>query len=264
VRIGLGYVKGVRKEEMETLVGEREQRGPYTGIAALASRSGVGLASLERLAWAGALDGVPAEEGSDRRQALWQVGVVGAGRRAGTSTQLALPIEPPAAPQLEPLGEWGELIANYRSTGIALGVHPMELMRPGIDPELLCSRQLQAVDDGNEVEVAGMVVARQRPQTAKGIVFMLLEDERGVVNVVVPKRVYDSRRALVRTAVMVRVQGRLERREGVVNVVAAEVKDLERNRTQEKVPPKKRDRKLVVAELRAVAPPGHAFGRRGR
>jgi error-prone DNA polymerase len=253
VRIGLGYVKGVRGEEMEALVVERGRGGPYGGVAELASRSGVGAASLERLAWAGALDGIAASPpevqdgaGGERRQALWRVGVTAAARRTRDGTQLALPVEPPAPPPLEPLGEWGKLIADYRSTGIALGKHPLELMRPDLDPALSRSTDLERIDDGATVEVGGMVVARQRPQTAKGIVFMLIEDERGTVNLVVPRRVYDRRRALVRTAVTVRAEGRLERREGVVNVLVTEVAP------------------LTAAELRSVAPPGHSFGRRGR
>jgi len=278
VRVGLGYVKGVRREEMEALVAERERGGIYGGIAELASRSGAGLPSLERLAWAGALDGIPAGGGSERREALWRVGVTANGRGGRGGTQLALPIEPPRPPRLEPLGEWGKLIADYRSTGIALGKHPMELMRPGLDPALARSTDLEWIEDGGEVEVAGMVVARQRPETAKGIVFMLLEDERGSVNLVVPKRVYERRRAIVRTAVMVRAQGRLERREGVINVLASEVAELERRKgsatvptdaarqqRREPAPPSgSRVRELAVAELRAVAPAGHSFGRRGR
>jgi error-prone DNA polymerase len=188
---------------------------------------------------------------------------------------LALPIEPPPPPRLQPLGEWGELIADYRSTGLTLGTHPMELMRPQLDPALARSTDLERIGDGEEVEVAGMVVARQRPETAKGIVFMLLEDERGSVNLVVPKRVYERRRAIVRTAVMVRARGRLERREGVVNVLAAEVAELERSGKQppSPAPPQRREsaigssqqgRELAVAELRSVAPVGHSFGRRGR
>jgi error-prone DNA polymerase len=284
VRVGLGYVKGVRKEEMKALVAERERGGPYGGIAELASRSGAGLPSLERLAWAGALDGVPAAADGERRQALWGVGVTGNGRGGRSGTQLALPIEPPRAPELEPLGEWGELIADYRSTGLTLGKHPMELMRPTLDPRLARSSDLTRIEDGSEVEVAGMVVARQRPETAKGIVFLLLEDERGGVNVVVPKRLYERRRPIVRTAVMVRARGRLERREGVINVLAAEVVELERGkaaagagRRQRREappaaarrggappPPASQTRELAVAELRAVAPAGHSFGRRGR
>jgi error-prone DNA polymerase len=267
VRIGLGYVKGVRKEEMELLVAERERGGPYAGIADLASRSGAGVASLERLAWAGALDGVPAGSGGERREALWRVGVSANGRGGTRRTQLALPIEPPPAPPLQPLGDWGELIADYRSTGIALGRHPMELMRPNIDPALLRSDLLERAEDGSTVEVAGMVVARQRPGTAKGIVFMTLEDERGIANVIVPKRVYERHRATVRSAVMVRARGRLERREGVVNVLVEEVVPLERREAPAPRAPKspsRRARELAVAELREVAPAGHSFGRRGR
>jgi error-prone DNA polymerase len=283
VRVGLGYVKGVRREEMEMLVAERGRGGAFTGIADLASRSGAGVASLERLAWAGALDGIPAGSGEERREALWSVGVTGNGRGGARRTQLALPMEPPQPPPLDPLGDWGKLIADYRSTGIAFGKHPLELMRPGLDPALLSSRELERAEDGGTVEVAGMVVARQRPGTAKGIVFMTLEDEHGIVNVIVPKRVYERHRATVRAAVMVRARGRLERREGVVNVLVESVDPLERSearppqaRPLERSPARqdradpapepssRRTRERAVAELRAVAPAGHSFGRRGR
>ena len=229
VRIGLGYVKGVRGEEMEALAAERERGGPYRGIAELASRSGAGLPSLEKLAWAGALDGIPADGDGERRGALWRVGVTGAGTDdAAAATQLALPIEPPEPPELEPLGEWGKLIADYRSTGLTLGRHPLEMLRPGLDPKILRSSDLARTRDGAVVEVAGMVVARQRPETAKGIVFMLLEDERGTVNLIVPPPVYDRHRPLVRAAPLVRAKGRLERREGATNVVVTWVGALER------------------------------------
>jgi error-prone DNA polymerase len=293
VRIGLGYVKGVREAEMVALAAERERGGPYRGIAELASRSGAGLPSLEKLAWAGALDGIPADGDGERRGALWRVGVAGAGRSAGGATQLALPLEPPAPPELEPLGEWGKLIADYRSTGLTLGVHPLAMLRPGLDPKILRSSDLAETPHGRIVEVGGLVVARQRPETAKGIVFMLLEDERGTVNLIVPPPVYDRRRQLVRAAPLVRARGRLERREGATNVVVTEVWALERteaskrggpDETGEQVPRLKgsntdlhrsppvglrerarsRDRReLAVAELRAVAPTGHSFGRRG-
>jgi error-prone DNA polymerase len=262
VRIGLGYIKGVRVEEIEALVAERERGGPYSGIAELASRSGAGLPSLERLAWAGALDGIPAASPGDRREALWGVGVTGRGRPARRGgTQLALPIEPPAPPELEPLGDWDKLIADYRSTGVALGKHPMELLRPSLARSIRPSTDLERIEDGATVEVAGMVVARQRPETARGIVFMLFEDERGVVNLVVPKRTYDRHRALVRAAPLLAARGRLERREGVINVLVERVWAIEPSE-----PPQRpaAQRKLAVAELRAVAPAGHSFGRRGR
>ncbi|HET7121369.1 MAG TPA: error-prone DNA polymerase [Solirubrobacterales bacterium] len=260
VRIGLGYVKGVKKEEMEALVAERERGGPYRGIAELASRSGAGLPSLERLAWAGALDGIPAGSEEERREALWRVGVTGGGRGAGSDTQLALPMEPPEPPKLEPLGEWGKLIADYRSTGMTVDKHPMKLLRPGLDPKLVRTTDLATIDHGATIEIAGMVTARQRPETANGITFMLIEDERGSVNLIVPPPVYDRHRPLVRTAPLLRARGRLERREGTVNVVVSDLAPLQRTHQ----PPRPQLRELAVAELRAVAPAGHSFGRRGR
>jgi error-prone DNA polymerase len=276
VRIGLGYVKGVREEEMESLVAERDRGGPYRGIADLASRSGVGRDGLERLAWAGALDGlagdVPRVGGhygcltrgtsgaGPRRAALWEVGVAAVGRRHGEGTQMALPLGTPEAPALDPLDPWGESIADYRSTGMTLGEHPMGLMREGLDRELLRSSDLEQVEDGEIVEVGGMVVARQRPETARGIVFMLLEDERGTVNLIVPPPVYDRHRAEVRTSPLVRAKGRLERREGTTNVLVSEVTELH-TRPVERRPPA---REPAVIQLRTVAPAGHSWGRRGR
>jgi error-prone DNA polymerase len=292
VRIGLGYVKGVRKEEMASLVAERERGGAYGGIADLASRSGAGRDGLERLAWAGALDDLVGDgsEGS-RREALWEAGVAGTGARREEGTQMALPLEVPAAPSLAPLGAWGEAIADYRSTGMTLGEHPMALMRPALGPQLRRSADLERIEDGATVEVAGMVVARQRPETAKGIVFMLLEDERGTVNLIVPASVYERHRAVVRAAPLVRASGRLERREGTTNVLVAEVLELEwkeppgadrvpcaepeqprprrplRRRPSPpaiaRAPSRRRLRERAIAELRAVVPAGHSWGRRG-
>jgi error-prone DNA polymerase len=268
VRIGLGYVKGVRKEEVEGLVAERERGGEYLEVADLASRSGVGLVSLERLAWAGALDGIPVGAGSERRQALWRIGVSANGRSGRDRSQLALPIEPPEPPPLAPLGDWGKLIADYRSTGIALDKHPMVLLRPGLDPAIARSADLARIEDGATVEVAGMVVARQRPETAKGIVFMLFEDETGTVNLIVPPPVYERHRSLVRAAPLLWARGRLERREGATNILVAELRALERTKGPEAPAPAPQEpavrRQRAVAELRAVAPVGHSFGRRGR
>jgi error-prone DNA polymerase len=253
VRIGLGYVKGVRGEEMEGLVAERERGGDYAGIADLASRSGAGRDGLERLAWAGALDGrlalkrsIPPAALSGRRKALWQAGGAGTGIRHGAEVQMALPLEPPRPPALEPLDEWERAIADYRSIGMTLDEHPMGLMRDDLDDEILRSADLAQAANGDVVEVAGMVVARQRPETANGIVFMLLEDERGTVNLVVPPSVYERCRAAVRAAPVVRARGRLERHEGTTNVIISAVVELDR----------------PMPELRAVAPSGHSFGRR--
>jgi error-prone DNA polymerase len=265
VRIGLGYVKGVREEEMKSLVEERERGGEYWGIADIASRSGTNCDGLERLAWAGALDAL-VETG--RRGALWQAGGVGTGVRHGGDVQMALPLQPPQVPRLEPLDEWERMIADYRSLGMTLAEHPMGLMREDLHPGILRSADLEEIESGRTVEVAGMVVARQRPETANGIVFMLLEDERGTVNLIVPPPVYERCRAAVRAAPLVRARGKLERHEGNTNVVVSEVIELERpparRRSRKESHPGRRlvRRRLAVAELRAVAPAGHSFGRR--
>jgi error-prone DNA polymerase len=278
VRVGLGYVKGVRKEEMESLVAERERDGGYTGIADLASRAGVGRAGLELLAWAGALDSLvgadaepktiaPPSAAGGRRLALWGAGISGTGTRHEEGMQLALPLEPPAPPSLPPLGSWEQVIADYRSTGMVLGKHPMSLMRDGLGPKVSRSTDLEQIDSGRAVEVAGMVVARQRPETAKGVVFMLLEDERGTVNLVVPPPVYERYRALVRAAPFVRAKGRLERLEGTTNVLVSELGDLGDLVSKRGETPKeqggqgRRARERAAAELRAVAPLANSFGR---
>jgi error-prone DNA polymerase len=283
VLVGLGYVKGVREEEMASLVAERERGGPYSGIADLATRSGAGRDGLERLVWAGALDGLPltsVESGEHRREDYWRIGVAGTAQTAGDATQLPLPLDPPPAPELSPLGRWERVVEDYRSTGINLGEHPMALLREGLGEGVARSTDLKRIDDNATVEVAGMVVARQRPETAKGITFMLLEDECGTVNLIVPSAVYERRRALVRAAPLVRTRGRLERRDGAINVLVADLDALEWGGRSEAKAPKvdpqrakpgeaslterRRARQRAVAELRAVAPAGHSFGRRGR
>jgi len=276
VRIGLGYVKGVKEAEMEALVAERERTGSYAGIADLAARSGVGRDGLERLAWAGALDGLPAREG--RRESFWRLGVGGATR--GADGQLPLPLEAPEAPALDPFGRWERIVEDYRSTGVNLGEHPLALLRGGLGEGVVRSTDLKMIADGATVEIAGMVVARQRPETAKGITFVLLEDERGSVNLIVPSGVYERQREVVRSAPLMRAKGRLERREGVINVLVfdldalrwseppAEVRRIESSGDdagdRDEVAARRRARELAVAELRAVVPAGHSFGRRGR
>ncbi|MFN8162128.1 MAG: DNA polymerase III subunit alpha [Solirubrobacterales bacterium] len=300
VRVGLAYVKGAVEAEMAALVSERERGGPYEGIADLASRSGVSRDGLERLAWAGAVDGIggavsegrhsrPGEgggatqAGGGRRRALWRLGVAGGGERLGSGTQLPLPMEPADAPDLPRLGRWERLLADYGSTGMTLGDHPMGLLRGDL-PGVRLSSDLPVVPEGTEVEVAGLVVARQRPGTAKGVVFVLLEDEEGTVNVILPPPVFERFRSIARTAPLLRARGRLERRQGAINVVASVLGTVER---PDQGPPAEvlemAERRLarssgeqgaadddvdgraaIVAELRAVAPAAHSFGRRGR
>ncbi len=285
VRLGLGYVKGLGAEEAQGLVAERERGGAYRDLADLASRSGVSRDGLERLAWAGACEPLGLATGTaPRRDELWRLGVARGGERmrGRPYAQLALPLPLPASPELRPLDSWERIVADYTSTGISLGEHPVEVLRPQLDRRLTVTAELATTPDGAAIEVVGLAVARQRPATAKGVVFMLLEDEGGVVNVIVPPPVYERCRLAVRTAAFALVTGRLERREGVVNLLASSVERLQAPtgigaEVRHIEPPT--DRELgrdagdshvaeagspaAARELAAVAPAAHSFGRRG-
>ena len=160
-------------------------------------------------------------------------------------------------------------MADYGSQGMSLDEHPLELLRPDLEPGTVTCADLERVPDGTELTVAGMLVARQRPATAKGVMFLLIEDESGVVNVIVTPPVYRRHRLAVRTASLVTVSGRLERREGVINVLAGSVRRLERPdaplaEVRNMESPPARDPGVPLADLDAVLPAVHSFGRRGR
>ena len=135
----------------------------------------------------------------------------------------------------------------------------------------MSSAELASSRHGKQVRVAGMVIARQRPATAKGVTFMLLEDEFGTINLIVPPPVHDSCRLAIRGEPLVVADGRLERREGVLNILVHDVRRLERDdlpRAEVRhIEPRRTwssEAGEEVGELRAVAPAGHSFGRRGR
>jgi error-prone DNA polymerase len=266
VRIGLGYVKGAKEAGLRSLVAARAEGGPFASIEDLAGRSGADGPTLERLAWAGACDRIgPDTAARNRREALWLLGAAPAGgAMADGSAQLALPIEPLPAPRLKPLGDWDELLADYGATGMTVGAHPLALLRGRLEGEgVLDSARIAALPENSRVAVSGMVVARQRPGTAKGVVFVLLEDEFGVVNVILPPPVYERFRAVVRGEPLLTVEGRVERRTGALNVLAARVSALPAAAAENSVQ-RIRKESTRSADIRAVAPVGINFGRRGR
>ncbi len=231
VRIGLGYVNGVRADEVAALVAARREGGPFRSLAELASRAGAGRPSLEKLAWAGACDRVIGVESSQaRRAALWQLGVAAPGERVREGTQLSLPLEVAAAPELRPLGAWDAMVADYATTGMTLGAHPLALLRPGLPAGTVSCRDLGSLPHEAKVRIGGLVVARQRPGTAKGIVFLLLEDEFGTVNLIVPPPVYERHRLTVRTEPLLLAEGRLEKLPiagGAINVMVHSIGSLD-------------------------------------
>jgi error-prone DNA polymerase len=245
VRIGLGYVKGVREHEVTALVASREQGGPFRSLSDLASRAGAGASSLELLAWAGACDSLarageqPAvasdslarapsgrRSASARRVALWQLGVASPGRAVPGGIQLALPLDLPAPPPLRELSEWESMAADYATSGLTAHVHPLALLRDNLPADAVTSLDLERLAHGTRVKVAGLVVARQRPGTAGGIVFLLLEDEHGTINLIIPSQIYERHRLTVRTEPLMIVEGKLERfaaAGGSINVLVDQV-----------------------------------------
>jgi error-prone DNA polymerase len=311
VRIGLGYVAEVAEIDATAVIDERRRGGSYRSISDLAGRSGAGAAALQRFAWAGACDGLvqvgagrvysPVDPDVElRRPALWEVGGSARAIRTDDGAQLALPMDGSPTPQLPQLGPWERIVADYRTTGMTLGRHPMELLRENLPSEVLSSEGLGRTRDGAGVRVAGMVVARQRPSTANGVVFMLLEDERGTINLIVPPPVVERCRLAVRTSGFVQAAGKLEHREGTTNVVVTQIDRLSTDelsppRIRELEPPVHREtgsepdeeherepaiagpsavglskrgfdgvREAAMAELAASLPAPHSFGRRGR
>src|SRR4051812_11425935 len=264
LRIGLGYVSGVSKEDVLAITAERDRGGPFASVEQLASRCATRVDALERLAWAGAIDSLA---GGSRREALWRLGVAAPGVGGEGGTQLALPVEVDA-PELESLTSWERMLADYGSTRVTLREHPLELMRPGLGEEVLTSADLERRRNGEQVRVAGLVVARQRPATAKGITFMLLEDESGTINLIVPVPVYEKCRLAVRAEPLLVAEGKLERREGTTNVLCSSVRRLERpdlplGEVRHIEPRRVWSNDESAGDLRAVVPVANSFGRRG-
>jgi error-prone DNA polymerase len=230
VRLGLGYIKGVASAEVQALVAERERGGPFASLGELAGRVECRRGSLEQLAWSGACDRlIGALTGADRRVALWQLGMASTAETQSESAQLALPLALPAPPRLRPLGRWQRLIADYSTSGVTVGDHVLAVLRERLTvPMLATSAQLPRLPSGCQVAVAGLVIARQRPGTAKGTMFLLFEDEFGTVNLIVPKAVYERHRQLARAEPLLLARGTLERAQDVVNVIVRELAALER------------------------------------
>jgi error-prone DNA polymerase len=275
VRLGLGYIKGAVADEVRELVAERERGGPFRDLGDLAARTATHRATLEQLAWAGACDSL----GGSRREALWQLGIASPGEQVDDAVQLALPIDLPDAPRLRPLDRWEALLADYSTSGVTPDDHVMAVLRPRLSiPMLATSAQLPRMPNGCSVAVAGMVIARQRPGTAKGTMFLLFEDEWGTINLIVPGAVYERHRPLARAEPLLLARGRLERSAGVVNVLIRELAPLERYLTEEMAgegasvshlpntteAATSEEAAEMGADLRAVAPPIQSFasGRR--
>jgi error-prone DNA polymerase len=214
VRLGLASVRTVGKELADTIVAERTASGPFTSMADLSRRAGLSADQIEALATAGAFDSF----GATRREALWGAGAAAAARPG----QLELTtFDESAVPDLPGMTEPEKLIADMWATSITPDRYPTALIRDRLDAlGIIRTAELSALADHAWVTVGGVVTHRQRPSTASGVTFINLEDETGMVNVVCHASTWDRHRRLARQAGGLLVQGRIERTDGVINVVA--------------------------------------------
>ncbi|HZZ62556.1 MAG TPA: error-prone DNA polymerase [Roseiarcus sp.] len=224
VRLGLRQIVGVKEDDMRRLV---EQRGlGYDSVRDLWLRSGWSSAALEKLADADAFRSI----GLDRRQALWAVRGLD---KVGDQDDLPLfsvseptrETEPDAKLPPMPLG--AHVVEDYRRLSLSLKAHPTSFMRARLSARgILRSDALAKVKSGERVTVAGLVLVRQRPGTAKGVIFMTLEDEAGVANVIVWPKAFERLRAIVLGARFVATTGKLQSEQGVIHIVADRMEDL--------------------------------------
>jgi error-prone DNA polymerase len=230
VRVGLGFIRDWSEETAGAAVAERERHGRYTSLGDFVRRAPPNLkrTAIEHLVWVGGCDCF----GLTRRELLWQVGLflppkAERGDEARGRRQLELPLNHPHEHvRFGGLQANERMLAEYSVLGFAASGHPLSLMREALPPGLVQSDQLTALAHRARVEVAGLVVARQRPETAKGVVFVLLEDEAGMVNVIVRPDIYERYRVAVRGEPFLWVAGLLAKDDGALNVLAEEVRGL--------------------------------------
>ncbi len=238
VRMGLDSIRHVGAEVAEAVAAN----GPYESIEDVARRGcperPLNVEQLEAMATAGAFDGLPRDErslsggdgrsgggwsGSRRRQDLWTAGAVvhgGDDKLAGIVTGMV-------APQLPGMSEQEEAMADLWATGVAANGHPTRFLRDRLaEMGVIPADQLHLVEHGTKVLVAGVVTHRQRPATASGVTFMGMEDETGLMNVVISVGCWTRYRRVARNAVALLVRGRCERQGAVVNIVAEKLEPL--------------------------------------
>jgi len=220
LRLGMRLVKSLSKAGAQRIVDARAVRA-FESVQDLASRAGLDRTDLEALAAAGAL----ASLSGNRHLAFWEV----------AGTERALPLAPRSTrsadddegrPLLTTPTPWQTVIADYGSTGLTLGTHPLQLLRERLArARFLRSADLQSTEHGSIVRVAGIVLMRQHPASANGVTFMTIEDETGPVNIIIWESVSTAQRRPMLESRLLEVQGELQRQHGVTHVIARRLID---------------------------------------
>jgi error-prone DNA polymerase len=238
MRLGFRLIKGFREEFARRIQVARRQIKAFTTIAQFHAATGLPVHAIRRLAEADAFTSL----GLSRRQAVWQSlelkdnpaplfddspnsnGQWAMGNGQSPPTQdSALSTQDYLPPM--PLGQ--EVMTDYATTTLSLKCHPVSLIRPHLDKlRILTARQIENTDHGTWVRVAGLVLIRQRPGTASGIVFETLEDETGIVNIIVKPDIYDRYQPAARHAGLLQCEGRVQRQDKVIHIMARRLTDL--------------------------------------
>ncbi|MEM6538696.1 MAG: OB-fold nucleic acid binding domain-containing protein, partial [Pseudomonadota bacterium] len=225
VRLGFRQIKGLSEEEADRIVDARKTGGAFDSVRDLWLRAGVSRALVMRLADADAFASI----GLSRRDALWAARGLDGGSGADEKPLFAhadiATKEAEARLPRMPLGE--EVIHDYRTLRLSLKAHPVAFLRRTLDRRrFVANEALRTIRDRMRVRVAGLVLVRQRPGTASGVIFATLEDETGVANVVIWPRVFERFRKVVLGARFMAVEGKVQREGEVIHVVADRLEDL--------------------------------------
>jgi error-prone DNA polymerase len=236
MRVGLRYVKGLREQTGREIVGQRNLE-MFRSIDDLKLRvPGLQKSDLAALAEIGALNFVGNKSGFHRRDALWQI--ERAARRAGpllesceeqpeTAEDLSIVNSNARHSPLLQMTAEDRLVADFRNTGMTVGPHPLAYHRPQLKQKgILSAADLHHIRDGVEVRVAGSVIARQRPGTAKGFVFLSLEDESGISNAIITPQVFQQNHVVIVNQQFLLIEGRLQNQDNVISVKAERIRPL--------------------------------------
>jgi len=225
LRLGLRQVKGLREEDGQWISAARGNG--YPDIEALWRRAGLSRAAITKLANADAFNASGAPSGLERREALWEARALTGGAPLPLFPDGEGLIEPPARLPIPSLGE--QVIEDYRSLRLSLRAHPLALLRERLStgrPPSHTAARIADTPDGAGIAATGLVITRQRPGTASGVIFITLEDETGVVNVIVWPKAYERFRRAVIAGRLLRVTGKLQREGSVYHLIAGKVENL--------------------------------------
>ncbi|GAB0118305.1 error-prone DNA polymerase [Acidisoma sp. 7E03] len=220
LRLGLRMARGLANEDAARLVMTR-LAAPFPSLEDLADRTGLSRPALEKLAAADAF----LDFGQDRRRALWAIGGLAETALPLFAARSAGPAEPALA--LPGMTEARQVVEDYRATGLSLRAHPVAFLRAALTHRRIADcASLRTTRDGAWLTIAGLVLVRQRPGSARGVLFITIEDETGFANIVVWSQVYEAHRTVILGGRMLAVRGRVQKEGEVIHLVADRLTDL--------------------------------------